>query len=259
MVPLTAVAGGAAVWALAQPNDRAGEDTADAAGDGARLAATLAENGALRERLNVSRDAQTDVQRQLAELRTQLQRLEAEANPLRRKCDRLKEQIEMERSRHVESTHELSAEAARLRDYSNELIFTMIMNGVSPDAMSVSLESPSATDGNADGSGPLDPTVLAEQNQQLSAELSRLRGALVRAVCASRDVSEERDRRANNGDGSSWHSPDGIGELAERRRRYAKNPLWHRPCACTMLGMSSPRSHPRCVVCCVFYLQGGAG
>ena len=83
VVPLTAVAGGAAVWALAQPYDREGEDVkaVDTAGDGARLAATLAENGALRERLNVSRDAQTDVQRQLAELRTQLQRLEAEANP----------------------------------------------------------------------------------------------------------------------------------------------------------------------------------
>ena len=42
VVPLTAVAGGAAVWALAQPYDREGEDAVDAAGDGAAAGATTA-------------------------------------------------------------------------------------------------------------------------------------------------------------------------------------------------------------------------
>ena len=231
MVPLTVAAGGAALWALSHPQERK-EPTPPVGGSG-RLAALTAENSALRERLNATQEAHLDVQRQLSELRTQLQRLEAEASPIRRKCDRLKKQIEMERARHAESTQELSSEAARLRDYSNELIFTMIMNGVTPDAMSVPLpqgssQHPSTAEASEDGRGLSDPDSLAQENQQLKGELARLRGALVRAVGASCEVTEENCRQYDDNssrsanDGDHWPSPGGIGELAEQRRRCVR-------------------------------------
>jgi regulator of replication initiation timing len=252
VVPLTVAAGGAALWSLSRPAPPGGhaENAAlllNGAAGGGRLAALSSENSALRERLNATREAHVDVQRQLSELRAQLQRLEAEANPIRRKCDRLREQLEMERARHAESTRELSSEAARLRDYSNELIFTMIMNGVTPDAMSVSLpKGSSAETGVAEesehgGRVSTDLEQLAEENRQLSEELARLRGALVRAVGASFEVTEEHCRQGsdngsrNASDSDSWPSPDGISALAEQRRRCAE------PCSsCSIFASCAP-------------------
>jgi DNA repair exonuclease SbcCD ATPase subunit len=227
VLPLTVAAGGAALWALSHPQERDSE--AEAREGGGRLAALSSENSALRERLSTAQEAHVDVRQQLAELRAQLQRLEAEANPIRRKCDRLKEQLEMERARHAESTRELSAEAARLRDYSNELIFTMIMNGVTPDAMSgLSPDLKRAAQASEDGQASKDPEKLAEETRQLKGELARLRGALTRAVGASCEVtstggSDQGSRSASDSD--SWPSPDGIGALAEQRRRCAE--MWY--------------------------------
>ncbi len=234
---LTVAAGGVALWALTHRPHGDG-DARDAAlllpgaAGGGTIGALTSENSALRERLNAAREAHVDVQRQLSELRSQLQRLEAEANPILRKCDRLKEQLEMERTRHAESTQELSSEAARLRDYSNELIFTMIMNGVTPDAMSLSLPQGSGADRSGvaeeseDGRVSSDPEKLAEENRQLREDLARLRGALARAVGASCEVTEENCRQGSDSgsrstsDSDSWPTPDGISPLAEQRRRW---------------------------------------
>ena len=222
---LTAAAGAAALWRLWHP---AAEAAAAPDRDDEPAAALQAENAALRDRLTASREEQTSVLRLVEELRGQLQRLEEEANPIKRKSARLKEQLEMERQRHAENTQGLSAEAARLRDYSNELIFTMIMNGVSPDAMSVPHDAAAPADGSPDpreAAAGRDPELLVELNGQLTTEVARLRATLARAVRASAEVADGVRRTESQmprpASGVTWDSPEGIGELAGRRRRAA--------------------------------------
>ena len=86
------------------------------------------------------------------------------------------------------------AEAGRLRDYSNELIFVMIMHGLAPDAVSEpSSSSRSGPDDEASGeevgaAADLEPAALLAQNKRLAGEVARLRAQIARAIALSRQV-----------------------------------------------------------------------
>ena len=156
----------------------------------------------LREKLEELAREHAEALRQVEVLREQLGAAGNEQDGERRQGERLAAQLELQQAAHLESSKELSAEAGRLRDYSNELIFVMIMHGLAPDAVSEpSSSSRSGPDDESsaeevDAAAVLEPAALLAQNKRLAGEVARLRAQIARAVALSRQVDRGWQKRA---------------------------------------------------------------
>ena len=219
VLPLTLGASCAALWAWQHPErhqERRKGGTPELQEESA-----VQENGELREKLEELAREHAEALRQVEVLREQLGAAGNEQDRERRQGERLAAQLELQQTAHLETSKELSAEAGRLRDYSNELIFVMIMHGLAPDAVSEpSSSGRSGPDDQAreevDADAALEPAALLAQNKRLAGEVARLRAQIARAVALSRQV----DR--GWGDGAAREQPPSPARLlAQERKRVA--------------------------------------
>ena len=220
VLPLTLGASCAALWAWQHPErhqERRKGGTPELQEESA-----VQENGELREKLEELAREHAEALRQVEVLREQLGAAGNEQDRERRQGERLAAQLDLQQAAHLESSKELSAEAGRLRDYSNELIFVMIMHGLAPDAVSEpSSSSRSGPDDESSGeevdaAAVLEPAALLAQNKRLAGEVARLRAQIARAIALSRQV----DR--GWGDGAAREQPPSPARLlAQERKRVA--------------------------------------